>query len=194
VETGELLGTIESPELDHEIARTSLELRVLESRRLRLDADAGTREESAQEAQEGRDLAGRVEVVAQSLARLHAVRSQLAVYAPCAGQVQKELPATTVVAPRQLLVSLYPDGGELLAEVSGPVEVITRLQRADVVAATFTTAGGDVELFARPVAGSVHHFRKSLGGGHEETWATVQCQPEFVPPALQTTGLIGELR
>jgi hypothetical protein len=194
VEAGELLGRIESPGLDHDIARASLELRVLESRRLRLDAGAAYGEQPAQEAQEARDLAGRVEVVAQSLARLHAVRSQLAVYAPCPGQVHNEVRADAALAPRQLIVSLYPDGGELLAEVTGPVDVITRLQSADVVAAQFTTAGGNVELVARPVAGSVRHFRKHIEGGHEETWATVQCQPESVPPALQTPGLIGELR
>jgi len=194
VQAGELLGRIESPDLDNDIARTSLEFRVLESRRLRLDAGAAYGEQPAQEAQEARDLAGRVEVVTQSLARLHAVRSQLAVYAPFPGRVRKEVPADAAVAPRQLIVSLYPDGGELLAEVAGPVDVITRLQRADVVAAQFITAGGNVKLVARPVTGSVRHFRKSIEGGREETWATVQCQPESVPPALQMPGLIGELR
>ena len=194
VRKGDVLGRIDSPELDRAIERTSQELRALESRRLRLDRRSAMEDQWAQEAQEARDLAGRVEAVAQTLAHLHAVRSQLSVRAPCGGLVQQGVPATASVAPNQFIVSIYPDGGQLLVEVTGPLDVITSLRREDRVTAAFATANGNVELLARPSRGAIRSFRRGVSPDREETWATLQCLPTAVPAALRSPGLIGELR
>ena len=194
VRKGDLLGRIDSPELDRAIERTSLELRGLESRRLRLDRRSVMEDQWAQQEQEARELAGRVEAVAQSLAHLHAVRSQLSVRAPCGGLVQEGVPATASVAPDQLIVSIYPDGGELLIEVTASFDVVTALQRERRFTASFATPDGNVEIVARPSRAAPRSFRRGVTGDREETWATLQCLPTAVPAALRSPGLIGELR
>lgn len=194
VQKGELLGVIEVPQLDVDEQRVSLELRSLQARQLRLDQRAAFGEMTAQEAREALDLAGRVEAVAQTLAHLHSVRSQLRVCAPAAGIVQQGLAATVGVVPHHAIASLYPDGGELLVEVSGPMEVLNALQRAGHVNAVFSGPDGEAEVAAIPVLSSVRHFTKSVDGRREETWGTVQCVPEFVPAGLRSPGCIGKLR
>jgi multidrug efflux pump subunit AcrA (membrane-fusion protein) len=194
VRKGELLGRIDSPALEQEIERADVELRVLEARRLRLEQARTLSESSAPETIEARELAGRAEVISRSLQRLRATRSKLAVRAPADGLVQVGLPASVAVTPDQAIVSVYPDGGSLLVEVTGPLELVDRLNREGQLAASFPVAGGSAEVEARPLRNSVRCFRKTIEGRREETWATVQCVPFAVPPALHSPGLIGELR
>jgi hypothetical protein len=193
VRRGELLGHIHAPKMDDELAAASVESANLQVRLLRLEQRSSVHEPSPQEALEARELSTRLELIRQSLARLQNLRSQLAVYAPSDGLVQQGLAATIEVMPHQAIVSLYPDGGTLVMEVSAPLEVLRELQRDGRVAAAFATPAGTGTVLATPVGTSVRQFVRTLEGGREETWGTVRCVPEMLPADLRSPGLIGKL-
>jgi hypothetical protein len=193
VRKGELLGHIQAPKLDDELAAASVESSNIQVRLLRLEQRGAVHEPTPQEALEARDLSTRLEIVRQSLARLEKLRSQLAVYAPADGLVQQGLSATLEILPHQAIVSLFPDGGSLVMEVSAPLDVLRELQRDGQFAAAFATPDGTVKIHAKPVGASVRQFLRTLEDGREETWGTVQCVPQTLPADVRSPGLIGKL-
>jgi len=193
VRRGDLLGRIESPRLEEDIEQASVESRGLQARLLRLERRALRAEPSAQEVQEARELASRLEAVDASLARLEAQRSRLAVYAPADGVVQDGLAAAVAVLPHQSIVSLFPDEGRMVLEVSAPLDVLTTLQRSGRLSAAFETPQGTAMVTARLLTTSLRHSKRKSEAGLEETWGTVQCVPESLPAPLRSPGLIGRL-
>jgi hypothetical protein len=194
VRRGQLLGRIEAPALEEQIAAASAESRSLQVRLIRLEQRGVVREPTPQEAQEARELSARLEVAAQTLARLRKVRAELAVYAPADGVVQQGLGAAFEVAAHQSILSLYPDGGAVRFELSAPLDVVEQLTREGRVEAAFATPGGVTTVTAAPVATSARHSLRQFDGGREEVWATVQCVPDRLPPELRAPGTIGKLR
>jgi hypothetical protein len=195
VRKGQVLGQIDAPKLDDEIARASLNLRILESRQLRLDHRLSASDLTADEAREARELGGQVAAASQALAQLRGLRQALRVVAPADGVVQQGLPARLTVAPHQPVALIYPTGGDLLVEVSAPLDVLNGLLRRDSIEAEIqTTDGGAVRVMTTPVPGSVRHFTKTMDGRREEIWATVQCVPAHLPANVRSPGLLGKIR
>jgi multidrug resistance efflux pump len=196
---GQVLGHIESPELLAQIQQTALELQTLQTRQLQLEeqgrsaaaaAAPGDRWESQHES---RDLAAHLLGASQKLAQLESVRQKLTVIAPVDGFLQFGLAGTQTVAPFQSIASLYPQGADLLLEVTAPLDVIYALEREGAVASRFTTAGGAVDVSARPLHSATRAFTKIVPGKPDETWGVLQCVPDNMPEAVRTPGLIGKL-
>ena len=191
---GQVLGQIDAPKLDQDIARASISLRTLESRQLRLDHRLAAGEPTAEESREAREVAAQIAAASQALTQLRGVRRGLQVVAPADGIVQQGLPARLTVAPFQPIVLIYPDGGDLLVEVSGPLEVLNSMLCRGSFEAEFQSTDGAARVVATPLRGSLRYFSKALDGRREETWATVQCVPASLPAAVRSPGLMGKVR
>jgi hypothetical protein len=194
VRKGQVLGQIDAPKLDDEIARASLNLRILEARQLRLDHRLSAGDPTADEARESRELGGQVAAASQALAQRRGLRQALRLVAPADGVVQQGVPARLTVAPHQQVALIYPAGGDLLVEVSAPLDVLNGLLRRDSLEAEIQTTDGAVRVMATPVPGSMRHFTKTMDGRREETWATVQCVPAHLPATVRSPGLLGKIR
>ena len=191
---GQLLGEIESPKLDDDVARAAVTLRALEEQQLRLDQRLSAAEPTPDESREARELAGRVAAAQQALAHLHEQRRGLRVVAPADGYIQQGLPARLTVGPHQPIALVYPECGDLLVEVSAPLDVLNDLLQRNTLEADVQTTAGAVRVSATPVPGSVRHFTKSVEGRRDETWATVQCIPDPLPLAARAPGLMGKIK
>jgi hypothetical protein len=196
---GQILGRIESPELLALLQETALELQTLQTRQLQLEQQgrgAATTEASSrwESEHESRDLAAHVVSASQKLAQLEVVRQKLTVVAPVDGFLQFGLAGAQTIAPHQAIASLYPQGADLLLEVSAPLEVINALERDGAVTARFTTASGTVDVPARPIHSASRAFTKVVAGKPDETWGVLQCMPDSMPSSIRTPGLIGKLR
>jgi multidrug resistance efflux pump len=200
VARGQVLGHIESPELLTQIQQTALELQTLQTRQLQLEeqgrgAAAATAPSDRWESEhESRDLAAHIIGASQRLAQLESVRQKLTIVAPVDGLLQFGLAGTQTVTPYQAIASLYPQGADLLLEVTAPLDVINALEREGAVAARFTTAAGAVDVSARPLHSATRAFTKVVPGKPDETWGVLQCMPDNMPSTVRTPGLIGKLR
>ena len=194
VHKGQLLGRIESPKLDDDVARAATSLRALEEQQLWLGERLSAAEPTADESREARELAGRVAAASQALAHLHDLRRGLRIVAPADGYIQQGLPARLTVGSHQPIALVYPESGDLLVEVSAPLDVVNDLLRRGTLEADVQTTAGAVRVSATPVPGSVRHFTKIVDARRDETWATVQCTPDSLPPAARAPGLMGRIK
>lgn len=191
VAKGEILGRIESPALIAQIDQKALELRMLQWRRLQLEQQAGERGPGYQ--QEARDLALREAGARQALNQLEGVRRQLVVRAPADGLVHMGLAATMSVNPHDTIVSLYPQGSDLVIEVTAPLEVINALEGQERVVADFSTPAGKVQVTATPVHGSTRSIVKATSEKRTEIWGVLVCRPTSMPDSVSLPGLVGKL-
>jgi hypothetical protein len=197
VRKGQLLGTIDAPQVTRDLERAARELRTLQFQQLQFEeedqqqrlTDSGWDRE-----QEARAIAGRVEDAISTLEQLHAVRRKLPVYAPVDGFVQHGLPSTADVAPQQKIVSVYPRGADLLIEVTAPLEALNALQQRGRVVAEFATPGGKVKVSCAPNFASLRPFKRTTGRGTEEIWGVLQCTPTApIPDETRLPGLLGRV-
>jgi hypothetical protein len=193
VRGGQLLGHIESPKLDAQIEQAALDLRLLQTRRLQLEQQSAGSEPQWQVEQEARDIAARVGSATHTLAQLHALRRQLAVYAPADGYIQGGLSGSMSVTPHQSIVSLYPHGADVLVEVTAPMDVLNDLRRRDRVMVEFPTTSGKAQVAARPIPSSVRPFTWAGAGKPDEMWGVLQCKPSSAVQKSCLPGLIGKL-
>jgi hypothetical protein len=138
-------------------------------------------------------LAGRVAVAADALERLRGLRRRLLVHAPIDGFVQQGLSATADVTPGARLVGIVPGAAELHLEVTGPIEVLNKLQRRGAMVAEFATPDGAVKVSAVPVRGSVQSFMKAGTGRREEIWGTLCFTPVTIPETARVPGALGRV-
>jgi hypothetical protein len=197
VSKGQVLGRILAPALDAEIDKQTDNLTRMQQQHLsiQLQKRALVGASVWQAEQEERDLALKVATAEKELSQLRAKRRQLVIRAPADGRLQFGLSGTKAVKEYDSVVTMYPEGADLLVEVTGPLDVINNIERQDRIVAQFQMKNGTVEVQAMPIASSVRSFTKVIqGGAKEETWGSVQCKPVSMPESIRLPGMIGTLR
>ncbi|MFV1981448.1 MAG: hypothetical protein ACC655_09865, partial [Rhodothermia bacterium] len=134
-------------------------------------------------------------VVESELDRLCRLDRETHVVSPVSGRIHFGISASQSVRTNDTVAHIWPDDGELLVEVSGPLAVVHQLIRANRVEAIFPTADGNMEVIGRPLPSSLRTHLEEVGPRNErEIWGFLQCRAVSIPQSLRVPGLIGKLQ
>jgi hypothetical protein len=196
VSAGQLLGKVLAPQLDREIAARADMLETLLQRQLLQGQSWGESDSPDLQAaveKESRDLALRIRQTTHDLKRLQAIQKELVIRSPVNGQLHGGKNNSLTVRTHDTVAQVWPEGGDLLVEVEGPLGVINELVATDHLKARFATPAGEVTVTAKPIPCSVRPFMARPYGQEERIWAVLQCSPLRVPAIVRYPGPIGRL-
>ncbi len=193
---GQLLGEIQSPQLDAEIQATGRKLDALKRRKLLLEQSGDKFRHSVYTpGREFRECAAEIDAAQSDLDRMLRIRRKLRVVSPVDGQISNGgFSGSKAVETNDTVAYVWPDNGDLLVEVKAPLKAVHRLIQADQVDARFSTVGGQVSVTARPIKGSLQVFTQDRGAGKKkELWGSIQCLPDCIPESVAYPGPLGTL-
>jgi hypothetical protein len=198
VERGQLLGTVRPRQLQESLDEARGRLEALQRQKLLLDPQGMEFEDPASgldQRREFRQVALQLIATENELSRLRQIEQDSQIRSPVNGQIHYGLSGSRAVKATDTVAHIWPDSGDLLVEVKAPLKVIHRLIQSNRVEAVFPTAGGKVEVTARPVPGSLRTVVEQWGPQKAtELWGVLQCTAVSIPGSVRTPGLIGRLR
>lgn len=197
VKTGQVLGRLQSANLEAELATETRKLKSLQLRQLILGERMAVVEDQELRPdldREYREASYRLIEVEQNLERLKKIENGLMVRSPVDGQIHFGLGASKAVQKNDSLAFIWPAGGELLFEVDAPLSVINTIIVRNRASAIFETPSGPVVVQAVPITGSLRPFTQGEHSEKNDVWGLLQCVPDGVPEAVRYPGALGRLQ
>lgn len=195
IHVGELLGQIYAPDVDLQLAIARRNLAEIQRRELFGDSEFARHLVSDRSQVSDLDLE-RMKLE-REIVSLDRVERAMQITSPITGRIHsgKGLSGSRAVQPNESVAVIWPLGGKLHVEIEGPVKIIHRLVRSELVRCHFSTPNGTVNLQVKPLRSSL---RLAVDQSNDtrrrgKISGFVECIPVDMPESLQVPGLIGKL-